>query len=206
MAGKSVLAVLRMPRKWNASARARRVKRTNSASRSALRSPPARERAVFRAIRMTGTPWSSNWSRRAGCGHPTNRGDRGPGLSRARGRWRAGPASRQGQDADATAMALDQATAGGGAGDRTSERRLPVASLQAERRPRRCAARAWLRRRLQPALADALDRVFACLDLAILEQRAPITYHRWRLVLERGFSGTTGNAQPAFPPTANRHR
>ncbi|ENZ95340.1 transposase [Xanthomonas fragariae LMG 25863] len=34
------------------------------------------ERAVFRAIRMTGTPWSSNWSRRAGCGHPTNRGDR----------------------------------------------------------------------------------------------------------------------------------
>ncbi len=95
------------------------------------------------------------------------------------------PASRQGQDADATAMALDQATAGGGAGDRTSERRLQVASLQAKRCPRRCAARARLRRRLQPALAAALDRVFACLDagdeMVILEHRAAVTDGTWRL-------------------------
>ena len=42
-----------------------------------------------------------------------------------------------------------------GAGDRTSERRLQV-----ERCPRRCAARARLRRRLHPAL----DRAFACLE------------------------------------------
>ncbi|SMQ99688.1 hypothetical protein PD885_02455 [Xanthomonas fragariae] len=97
------------------------------------------------------------------------------------------PASRQGQDADATAMALDQATAGGGAGDRTSERRLQVASLQAERCPRRCAARARLRRRLQPALAAALDRVFACLDagdgMVILERRAAVTDGTWHLAL-----------------------
>ncbi|SMQ99248.1 hypothetical protein PD885_02004 [Xanthomonas fragariae] len=95
------------------------------------------------------------------------------------------PASRQGQDADATAMALDQATAGGGAGDRTSEKRLQVASLQAERCPRRCAARARLRRCLQPALAAALDRVFACLDagdeMVILEYRAAVTDGTWRL-------------------------
>ncbi|ENZ95044.1 IS1478 transposase [Xanthomonas fragariae LMG 25863] len=95
------------------------------------------------------------------------------------------PASRQGQDADATAMALDQATTGGGAGARTSERRLPVASLQAERCPRRCAARARLRRRLQPALAAALDSVFACLDagdeMVILEHRAAVTDGTWRL-------------------------
>ncbi|AOD14356.1 transposase [Xanthomonas fragariae] len=95
------------------------------------------------------------------------------------------PASRQGQDADATAMALDQATAGGGAGDQTSEKRLQVASLQAERCPRRCAARVRLRRRLQPALAAALDRVFACLDagdgMVILEHRAAVTDGTWRL-------------------------
>ncbi len=41
---------------------------------------------------------------------------------------------------------------------------LQVASLQAERCTRRCAARARLRRWLHPALAAALDRVFACLE------------------------------------------
>ncbi|SMQ97546.1 IS1478 transposase [Xanthomonas fragariae] len=66
-----------------------------------------------------------------------------------------------------------------------SERRLPVASLQAERCPRRCAARVRLRRLLQPALAAALDRVFACLDagdgMVILERRAAVTDGTWRL-------------------------
>nr|AAB82067.1 Tnp [Xanthomonas campestris] len=121
----------------------------------------------FRATRTTrhlGRAAGADTRVAAGSERRTDGGDRGPGLSRARGRWRAGAPSWQGQDADATAMALDQTTAGGGTGDRTSERRLQVASLQAERCTRRCAARTRLRRRLQPALAAALDRVFACLD------------------------------------------
>ncbi|QBI13270.1 IS5 family transposase [Xanthomonas oryzae pv. oryzae] len=60
-------------------------------------------------------------------------------------------------------MALDQTTASGRAGDRTSETGLPLESLPSQRRPRRCTARARLRRWLQPALAAALDRLFACL-------------------------------------------
>ncbi len=44
---------------------------SNSASRSALRSPPARDwswvRAASRATRTTAIPWPSSWSRHAGC-------------------------------------------------------------------------------------------------------------------------------------------
>nr|AAO20848.1 truncated putative transposase [Xanthomonas oryzae pv. oryzae] len=60
-------------------------------------------------------------------------------------------------------MALDQTTASGRAGDRTFETGLPLESLPSQRRPRRCTARARLRRWRQPALAAALDRIFACL-------------------------------------------
>ncbi|WP_207306661.1 IS5 family transposase [Xanthomonas oryzae] len=60
-------------------------------------------------------------------------------------------------------MALDQTTASGRAGDRTSETGLPLESLPSQRCPRRCTARARLRRWLQPAVAAALDRLFACL-------------------------------------------
>ncbi len=119
----------------------------------------------------------------AGFERQANGGDRGSGLSRPRGRWRASVASRQGQDPDATTMALDQTTSSSGTSDRTFERRLPVASLHAQRRPRRCATRARLRRRLHPALADALDRVFACLDRGMGWQALSAVY---RLPLEIG--------------------
>ncbi len=50
---------------------------------------------------------------------------------------------------------------------------------------RKLDARARLRGRLQPALAAALDRVFACLDagdgMVILERRAAVTDGTWRL-------------------------
>ncbi len=99
----------------------------------------------------------------AGCGCDPAGGDCGSGVSRARRGGCADPASRPSQDADTTAMALDQTTASGRAGDRTSETGLPLESLPSQRRPRRCTARARLRRWLQPALAAALDRMFACL-------------------------------------------
>ncbi len=98
-----------------------------------------------------------------GCECDPADGHRGLGVSRARGGGCADPASGQSQNADATAMALDQTKASGRAGDRTSETGLPLESLPSQRRPRRCTARARLRRRLQPAVAAALDRIFACL-------------------------------------------
>ncbi len=71
----------------------------------------------------------------AGCGCDPAGGDCGSGVSRARRGGCADPASRPSQDADTTAMALDQTTASGRAGDRTSETGLPLESLPSQRRP-----------------------------------------------------------------------
>ncbi len=90
-------------------------------------------------------------------------------------------------------MALDQTTASGRAGDRTSETGLPLESLPSQRRPRRCTARARLRRWRQPALAAALDRLLrAWLQVVRARpQRAQASCGRqtWHLVFERVFRG-----------------
>ncbi|CTP83814.1 hypothetical protein XTALMG727_0765 [Xanthomonas translucens pv. arrhenatheri LMG 727] len=61
---------------------------------------------------------------------------------------------------DQPAMALDQAPAVGGSGDRASEAGPSAGPLRAQRHPGRCAERHWRGCRLQPALVDALDCVF----------------------------------------------
>ncbi len=85
------------------------------------------------------------------------------GLPMSGGGGHTEPAPGQGQVADAPAMALDQAPAGSGTGDRTSEAGAPAGPPLAQGRPRRCVERDRRGCRLQPALADALDRAFACL-------------------------------------------